>query len=118
MAFSYPKFHGRIDEDAEDFLEKMEVVYISNQIQNLAQMLHLLQICLKVYVGSWSKTFEEVLHRANPLMQLSWDNLKCGLEAKFVKMEDLDKVWQEVQELRQREGECVNEEIKKLSSLW
>ena len=47
MAFPYPKFHGRGDEDVEDFLEKMEVACISNQIHDPAHMLRLLQICLK-----------------------------------------------------------------------
>ena len=118
MVFSYPEFHGKKGEDVEDFLEQMEVACISNQIQDLAQMLHLLKICLKGDTQVWSKAFEGALHRANPPVQLSWENLKDGLEAKFVKMEDPDKGWKEVQELRKRDGECVNEYIKNFSSLW
>ena len=38
MAFPYPEFHGRGDEDVEDFLEKMEVASISNQIHDPVQM--------------------------------------------------------------------------------
>ena len=56
-------------------------------------MLQLLQICLKGDAWAWSKSFEEALRRADPLVQLNWDNLKDGLEAKFVKVEDPDKVW-------------------------
>ena len=81
-------------------------------------MLCLLQICLKGDAQAWFEAFEEALHRANPPVQLSCKNLKDGLEAKFVKMEDPNKVWQEVQELGQRDGETVNEYIKKFSSLW
>ena len=81
-------------------------------------MLHLLQIFLKGDVQAWSKSFEEALHRADPSVQLSWDNLKDGLEVEFVKVEDLDKVWQDVQEVRQMEGEVVNDYIKKFSYLW
>ena len=93
MVFSYPEFYGRNGEDVEEFLEQMEVACISNQIQDPAQMLRLLQICLKGDAQAWSKSYDEALHRADPLVQLSLDNLKDGLEVEFVKMEDLDKVW-------------------------
>lgn len=42
VAFSYPEFHVRGDEDVEEFLEKMKVAYISNQIYDPVQMLRLL----------------------------------------------------------------------------
>ena len=80
MAFFYPEFHGRGDEDVEDFLEKMEVACISNQIHDPTQMLHLLQICLKSDARLWSKAFEEELHAGDPPVRLSWDNLRHGLE--------------------------------------
>ena len=118
MAFSYPKFHGRSNEDVEDFLEKMEVACISNQIHDPAQMLRLLQICLKNDARVWSKAFEEELRAADPPARLSWDNLRHGLEVEFVKTEDPDKVWQEVQGLVQREGESVDEYIRKFSLAW
>ena len=47
MVFSYPKFHGRSDENVEEILEKMEVACISNHILEPTQMLHLLQLCLE-----------------------------------------------------------------------
>ncbi|MCO5567846.1 hypothetical protein L7F22_021542 [Adiantum nelumboides] len=118
MAFSYPEFHGRSDEDVEDFLEKMEVACISNQIHDPAQMLRLLQICLKSDAGVWSKAFERELSVADPPVRLSWDNLRHGLKVEFVKIEDLDKVWQEVQGLVQREGEPVDAYICKFSMAW
>ena len=85
MAFPYPEFHGRGDEDVEDFLEKMEVACISNQIHDRAQMLCLLQICLKGDARVWSKEFEEKLCVAVPPVILSWENLRDGLEGEFVK---------------------------------
>ena len=57
MASAYPKFHGRKNEDVEDFLEKMEVACISNHVQEPAQMLQLLQICLKGEARTWSKSY-------------------------------------------------------------
>ena len=72
MAFPYPEFHGRGDEDVEDFLEKMEVACISNQINDPAQMLRLLQICLKGDARVWSKEFEEKLRVVVPPVILSW----------------------------------------------
>ena len=71
MAFSYLEFHGRSNEDVEDFLEKMEVACISNQIHDPAQMLRLLQICLKNDARVWSKAFEEELRAADPPARLS-----------------------------------------------
>ena len=118
MAFSYPEFQGRSNEDVEDFLEKMEVACISNQIHDPAQMLRLLQICLKNDARVWSKAFEEELRAADPPARLSWDNLRHGLEVEFANTEDPHKVWQEVQGLVQREGESVDEYIRKFSLAW
>ena len=75
MVFSYPKFYGRGDEKVEEFLEKMEVACISNHVQAPAQMLRLLQICLKGDARAWSRTYEEGLQGADPPVQLTWDNL-------------------------------------------
>ena len=118
MAFPYPEFHGRGDEDVEDFLEKMEVACISNQIHDPVQMLRLLQICLKGDARTWSRGHEEGLQRAEPPVQLTWENLKQSLAAEFVKIEDPDKVWHEIQELRQGEAESITEYNKKFSLLW
>ncbi|WP_165303686.1 hypothetical protein, partial [Enterobacter cloacae complex sp. CH23B] len=118
MAFSYPEFHGRSDEDVEEFLVKMEVACISNQIHDPMHMLRLLQICLKSDARVWSKAFEEELRVADPPVRLSWDNLRHGLEVEFVKIEDPDKVWQEIQTLVQKEGEPVDAYIRKFSLAW
>lgn len=107
MAFPYPEFHGRGDEDVEDFLEKMEVACISNHVEAAPQMLRLLQICLKGDARAWSKNYEEELQGTNPPIQLTWDLLKQGLEREFVKTEDPDKIWHEIQGLKQGETEAV-----------
>ena len=85
MAFSYPKFHGRRDEDIVDFLEKMEVACISNHVEVPAQMLRLLQIFLKGDARLWAKDYEEVLQVFDPPVALSWENLREALGIEFVK---------------------------------
>ena len=115
MGFAYPKFHGSSHEDVVEFLEKMEIACISNQIQDLAQRLRLLQLCLKGDAWVCSRTFEEGLRKANPPVQLDWDNLKEALEIEFVKIEDADKEWQEVQGLFQKKSKHVKKYIHKFS---
>ena len=53
-----------------------------------------------------------------PPLSLNLDNLKQALKEEFVKEEDPDKVWQDVQETIQKEEERVGEYIQRLSSLW
>ena len=45
--FSYPEFNGTKGEDIFSFLEQMEVACISNHIVEPAQVLRLMQICIK-----------------------------------------------------------------------
>ena len=113
MTFPYPEFHGRSDENIEEFLESIEVACISNHVHAPAQMLRLLQICLKGDARTWSKGHEEGLQKAEPPV-----DLRQVLTAKFVKTEDPDKVWQEIQELWQREAQPVNDYNKNFSFLW
>ena len=98
MAFSYPEFHGRVEENIEDFLESMEVACISNHVEAPAQMLQLLQICLKGDARAWSRSYEQGLQGAKPPIQLTWNNLQQALAIQFAKVEDLDKVWHKVLE--------------------
>ncbi|MCO5551584.1 hypothetical protein L7F22_005089 [Adiantum nelumboides] len=118
MAFSYPEFHGRKDEDIEDFLEKMEMACISNHVQAPAQMLRLLQICLKGDARAWYKSHEAELQMADPPIQVTWDILRQALTENFVRLEDPDKVWHEIQGLKQQEAEPIDDYIKKFSLLW
>ena len=115
---TYPDFSGASNEDVVDFLEKMEVACISNHVQVLAQMLHLLQMYLKGDARAWAKAYEEGLEASNPPIALEWEILKNTLVEEYIKLEDHDKVWQEIQGLVQREGEPIEDYIKKFSSLW
>ena len=53
-----------------------------------------------------------------PPLPLNLDNLKQALKEKFVKQEDPEKVWQDVQEIIQKEEELVGEYIQRFSLLW
>ena len=60
MAFSYLEFHGKKHEDVEGFLEQMEIACITNHVLYPAQILHLVQICLKEgNAQAWFKAYEE-----------------------------------------------------------
>ena len=96
MVFSYPKLHGRSDENVEEFLEKMEVACISNHILEPSQMLHLLQLCLKGDARIWSKAYEKQLEREDRPLAINWDNLQRALAEELERTEDPDKVWHEV----------------------
>ena len=114
---TYPEFSGAPNEDVVDFLEKMEVACISNHVQAPTWMLHLLQICLKGEARASAKAYEEGLQASNPPIALEWEILKDALVAEYIKLEDPDKVWQEIQGLVQGEGEPIDAYIKKFSSL-
>ena len=118
MVFPYPKFHGRSDESVEEFLEKMEVACISNHIQEPAQMLHLLQLCIKGDARIWSKAYEEQLSKEDPPIAISWDNLQAALAEESESIKDQGKVSHEVQELKQRDNEPIECYIKIFSMLW
>ena len=80
--------------------------------------MRLLQICLKGEARVWLKLDEEELRAPDPLVALELEALKQALQVEFVKEEDPDKVWHEVQGLPQKEGEPVGEYINKFSILW
>ena len=54
----------------------------------------------------------------DPPVVLELVALKQALRVEFEKEEDPDKVWHEVQGLVQKEGEPVEDYIKKFSTLW
>ena len=54
----------------------------------------------------------------DPPVALQLEALKQALRVEFLKEEDPDKVWHEVQGLVQKEEEPVEEYIKKFSALW
>lgn len=118
MAFSYPEFYGRNDENVADFLEKMELACISNHVEAPAQVLRLLQICLKGEARAWARTYETGLQALEPPVALTLENLREALVAEFVSVVDPDKVWQEIQRLVQRNDKPIDDYIKRFSSLW
>ena len=73
---------------------------------------------MKNNARAWSKEFKEELRTTIPPVILTWDNLRQGLQREFVKTEDADKVWQEVQSLFQGEVEPVESYIRKFSLAW
>lgn len=59
-----------------------------------------------------------MLQASNPPVALNLENLKDALMEEFVKAEDSDKVWQEIQQLEQKGGHPIDDYINKFSSLW
>ena len=49
---------------------------------------------------------------------MTWDSLKRALATQFVKVEDADKVWHEIQGLKQGEAESIEDYGRKFSVLW
>lgn len=56
------------------------------------------------------------MHRNDPPVRLSY--LKCGLEAEFIKREDLEKAWHIIQSLLQGEDQTVDAFLKQFKELW
>ena len=77
-------------------MEKMEVACRSNHIQEPAQMLRLLQLCMKGDARICSKAYEEQLGREDLPVAISWDNLRAALAQEFERTKGPDKVWHEV----------------------
>ena len=73
---------------------------------------------MKGNAQAWFKAYEEDLQIAEPPLPLNLDNLKQALVEEFVKEEDPEKVWQDVQETIQKEEEPMGEYIQRFSSLW
>ena len=63
---AYPQFNGGRDDDVVSFLENLELACISNHIEEQAQMLRVLQICLKGDARAWYEEYVDGL-RETPL---------------------------------------------------
>lgn len=118
MAFSYPEFHGGADEDIFTFLEQMEIAWISNHIVEPASMLRLLQICLKGNACTWLKEFEAQQATAQPPQIITVEGLKDALKHKYEQVEDADKIWHLIGDLKQGEAESVECFVKKFVKMW
>ena len=118
MAFSYPEFHGAEGEDVIQFLENLEVSCISNHITDQAQVLRLLQICLKGDARAWFRDMEaQNIESEHPAI-LTFANVSKALVKEFQHVEDADKVWHAIQVLEQKELESVEDFLKKFNKLW
>ena len=49
---------------------------------------------------------------------MNWDNLQGALVEEFGRTKDPDKVWHEVQELKQQDNEPMESYIKNFAMLW
>ena len=110
----YPEFHGSSDEDVVSFLENLELTCISNHIQDVVQVLHVLKICLKGDARTWLKEYESGLGDD----VLNVEEVKTTLTNRFVKVEDPGKFWHDMQGLMQGEREVVETYVKKFLLLW
>ena len=118
MAFSYPEFHGVEGEDVVQFLENLEVSCISSHIIDQAQVLCLLQICLKGDARAWFKDLEAQNTESKHSTTLTFANVSKALVKEFQHVEDADKVWHAIQVLEQKETESVEDFLKKFNKLW
>ena len=83
--FSYPEFSGTKGEDIFSFLEQMEVACISNHIVEPAQVLRLMQICIKGDARTWLKDFEARQQATQPPQVVTVEGLKEALKQEFQK---------------------------------
>lgn len=116
--YPYPEFHGRESEDVVDFLEQMELAYITNHVVDEIQVLRLVKICLKSDARVWLKDIEAQVVADEQQCVLTLDRLKKGLLEHFPKIDDPDVVWQELKAVKQGHGQSVDEFVQVFTGLW
>ena len=89
MAFSYPKFHGNAGEDGVQFLENLWVSCIINHILDQAQVLCLLQICLKSDSQAFFKDLEA--HNTESKQQFA-SNSRHGRDCQAIRYLNFEEV--------------------------
>ncbi len=118
MAFNYPKFHGNTGEDVLGFLEQMEVACISNHIVDPAQVLRLMQICVKGDARKWLKVLEAEQAAAQPPIAVTVELVKEAMKNQFRNVEDAEKTWTAIKSLQQGEAEPVESYVKRFVDMW
>ena len=113
-----PEFGGESSEDVQNFLEQMEIACISNHILDEAQVLRLLQICIKGDAQKWLNNFEAQHRRYQPGVPITVEIVKDALSHRYRTVEDADKVWQEIKVLKQDERETVEAFEKQFIDIW
>ena len=96
----------------------MEIACISNHIMDEAQVLRLLQICIKGDAHKWLNNFEAQHGRDQPGVPITVDIVKDALSHRYRTVEDADKVWQEIKVLKQDERETVEAFEKRFIDIW
>ena len=104
----YQEFHGSRDEDVVSILENLQLTFISNHIQDDIHVLHVLKICLKGDARTWLKDYESGLGDD----VLTMKEIKTALTNRFVKVEDCEKFWHDMQGLMQGDREVVETYVK------
>lgn len=100
------------------FLEGLEVACISNHIVNEAQVLRLLQICLKNDARSWFQKYEKAHVEQETARDLTFEDARKALLEEYQQVEDADKIWRAIQVLKQGEHESVEDFLKKFNKIW
>lgn len=118
MAFSYPEFSGGLGEEVLVFLEQMVVACITNHIVEPASMLRLLQICIKGDARLWLPNFEAQQQAVEPPVLVTVDLVKDDFKLKYQRVEEPDKVWHAIQNLKQGEMEPIEASVKRFTKLW
>lgn len=118
MTFAYPEFHGRSGEDIVAFLEQMEVACISNHIVDQAQVLRLLEICVKGDARKWLEEFRGQQAAAVPPVAVTAELIKTNIRQRFRNVEDPEETWQKVKTIKQGETELVEHFVKRFNEVW
>ena len=85
MATRFPEFHGHMDEDVEDFLEKMEFASLLADKQDYAIILRILFFSLKGEERIWLKEYQAQL---KPPKVMVYDEVKRSFIEHFKKVEN------------------------------
>ena len=115
MATQFLEFHGHKDEDAEEFMEKMEFACLLADKQDHAVMLRILFFSLKGEARIWLKDYQAQL---KPPRVMAYDEVKRAFIDHFRKVEDPDKLWHTIQGLVQGEEQDVDAFLKQFNELW
>ena len=81
MADELPKFHGLSSENAQSFVEKLEVNCLLRGIQDPAIFLRLLHYSLQDEAKTWLQNYEEVVRAQSPVVFLDYNRVKTAFLA-------------------------------------
>lgn len=73
---------------------------------------------MKGHARTWLKEFEAQQEAAQSPQIINVDGLKDALKREYERVEDADKIWNLVQDLKQGETESVEYFVKKFVKMW